>query len=307
MSPERIIELIKIMKKKYNFKIIDFMDDNFLNSSKFLSKFFDLLRKNFLKNGKTEFTLSFQTRADDILRMKELILKYKPFFSSIQIGIESLAQPQLDRWNKNVKVEQNIEANQFLSENDIPYVNYFLWIDRKTTIKELEKNVNSLLNLPNVPVQIDHNNSSYAKIPNFVFHEDFSAIYNKKGVSIVKNIPFLHAARTFLKRTEEIANTISATYIEFKKLSNSSPNDVLLQTACEFFPIAEYIMKKRLFKMLDLAEQVKGFPVKSKNKAKIIVRNEVKSFISAVDLFIKPFMAFLKKFYKFNPSREKFY
>lgn len=307
MSPERIIELIKIMKEKHNFKIIDFMDDNFLNSSKFLSKFFNLLEKNFLKNGKIQLALSFQTRADDILRMKELLIKYKLFLSSIQIGVESFVQSQLDRWNKNIKVEQNIEANQFLSENDIPYVNYFLWIDRETTIKELEENVNKILNLPSVPVQMDDYHNLYSKIPNFVFHEDFSAIYNKKGVSTVKDIPFLHAARTFLKKTEDIADTISVTYIEFKKLSYVSHDDELLHTAREFFRFAEYLMKKRLFKMLDLAERVKNLSFQNKTKTKLVVRNEAKSFISTTNSLIKPFLKFLKHFCQLNPSKEKIY
>jgi len=298
MSPERLIELVKCMKEKYDFKKLDFMDDNFLNSSKFISRFFPLLKENFLKNGKPELTLSFQSRTDDILRMKDLLLEYKLFLSSIQIGIESLTQSQLTRWNKNVTVEQNFEVNQFLSENEIHYVNYFLWIDRKTTIGELEMNVNNFLNLASVPVQIDDNKKIYAEIPNYVYHEDFSTIYDKTGVSTVKDILFLRAAKRFLKKTEEIADTVSVTYIEFKTLLISSNDNDLINTARDYFQFGEYIMKRRLFKMLEIARRVKHLDGKKKAKAKQIVKKQVKSFISTTNLLMKPFMKFLTNFYK---------
>ena len=298
MSPERLIELIKTMKEKYGFTKIDFMDDNFLNSSKFISKFFHLLENNFQNNGTLELALSFQARSDDILRMKELLLEYKRFFSSIQIGVESLSQSQLDRWNKNIDVKQNIEANQFFCDNDIHYVNYYLWIDRNTSIEELEENINNLLNLPRVPVELDNNHNLVAKIPNYIYHEDISAIYDKNGISTVRNIPYLHAARMFLKRTGDIAETIGVTYIEFKNLLVSFQKADLISTAQEFFLIAEQLIKRRLYKMLDIAKRVKLLPVRNKSKVKTIIRNETKVFISSANLIIKPFMKYLKNFYQ---------
>jgi len=297
-SPEYIIRWMKFVQNKYNIQIIDFMDDNFLNSRPFLETLFSLIEKEtpLLK-------INFQARSSEILRFKDLISKYKQFINCIEIGTESYSYSQLKRWNKNITPLENIQANKLLSELGVSYMNFYLWLDEKTTIEELDENVDILIEQPEVPII-----QSSIKIPNFIMSYEISAIYDRLGRSSVRNIPHLFACERFLNETNEIAQKINVFYTAFKKAqeyNNIDQNIIKYSTkyglnnnkeilnkinkiSTGFFQVANEIMKKRLYLSINLAEEIKNKKFIRKLKINKILSNYIQKFKEDSDKILNP-------------------
>lgn len=298
MSPARVIELIEQLKKEYDFDKLDIMDDNFLNSSKHVKKLFSLIQEHFWKNGaKKRIRLEFQARADDVLRMRDILLQHKPLISMMEIGIESFSQEQLNRWNKKIKVSQNVECIEFLCEHEFPFVSNFLWIDKHTTLDELKENVRIFSDLPDASVfkTMSDGKIKSIKIPLIMHNVQISAIYDKTGNSTVKSVPFLDAAEFFLDKTGEIVNKMSELYVNLSFNMQDVEINENDEFIAEYFPRALFLMKKRYESMLALSEKVQALNYKRKTRSKSLIKKELKNYISAVRLLIKPYQKLLKK------------
>ncbi|MHA1340653.1 MAG: B12-binding domain-containing radical SAM protein [Promethearchaeota archaeon] len=291
-SPEYIVRWIKYAKKKYNLQIVDFMDDNFLNSRLFIEKLFDLFEKEcpFIK-------INFQARASEILRLKDLIKTNKKYINCIEIGTESYSPSQLLRWNKNITPLQNKQANILLSTLNISYINFYLWLDEKTTIEELDENLDAILTQPNVPII-----QSHLKIPNYIMSYEICAIYDRLGRSNVRNIPHLFACERFLNETNDIAQKINIFYIGFKQAieqksnpqlqRNNNDSDLLnkiKQISSGFFQAAEELLKRRLYYAVNLAENIKKIHFNKKSKSEKMLYNYLKLIQEMADRLLKPF------------------
>lgn len=291
MSPKRIMEWLDSSIKQYSIRRIDFMDDSFLNNRLFIEEFFDLLNKFFSGPSKTpQIKINFQARANEILRFQDILMKYKQFINCIEIGTESYAQTQLDRWNKNTTVLDNIKANEILSKSGIPYINFYLWFDDKTTLEELDENIERILDLPSVPLM-----GSNITIPHFVLNYEISAIHDLYGQSSVKKIPHLNASEQFLNDTNEQAKKLSTIYIGLKKLVEEprvSLDIANLNQAKEIskalFPLAEDILKKRLFMAINIVEILVKNKINQKSKMDITLKSYLKEFNEMFARFIDP-------------------
>jgi hypothetical protein len=291
MSPKRIIEWIDYAIKTYNIQRIDFMDDSFLNNRLFIEHFFDLLNQKLTDSSKyPRIKINFQARANEILRFQDTLLKNKRFINCIEIGTESYSQTQLDRWNKNTTVLDNIKANEFLSKSNIPYINFYLWFDAKTTLEELDENIDNLFNLPPVPLM-----GSSINVPNYIMNYEISAIHDLYGRSSVENIPFLKASEQFINETNEAAKKISMIYIGLKKMIDE-PSSLLdesrLSQAMEIskavFPLAEDILKKRLFMAVNIVETLHKTKSNQKNKMVKVLDGSLKEFNEIFIKFMEP-------------------
>ncbi|MDD5145721.1 MAG: radical SAM protein [Candidatus Pacebacteria bacterium] len=103
-SPNRIIEMVKVLVNKYGIKDIYFDDDHFLVSKERVKEFCRLL-----KEEKIDLTWSAVGRIDSV--DEELISIIKSVgCHQLEFGLESGSQKILDILKKNVKVE-NVERN----------------------------------------------------------------------------------------------------------------------------------------------------------------------------------------------------
>ncbi|MCP4760350.1 MAG: radical SAM protein [archaeon] len=288
MSPNKIIEWIKSIREKYEVKRIDFMDDNFLNSRRHITELFELLDKNFLNNKNKKESLikiNFQARAIEIIRFSKILQQYKKYINCIEIGTESFAQSQLNRWKKNITVLDNLNSIQLLTDNGLSYINYYLWIDDKTTIDELDENIDRILKLPEVKIV-----GSEITVPNYILNYDISAIYDRYGISSVINIPNLFACETFLNKTYIQAKKMSSVYISLKRLLNTgTTNKSNIEHISEsFFPLVEKLMEKRLYNAVDIAEITKKNIFSRKMKLNQIINEKLKEYEKMTDKVFNP-------------------
>ncbi|MFV1950860.1 MAG: radical SAM protein [Nitrospinota bacterium] len=115
MSPEKVLEQVKLAVNKYNIKGIGFVDDNFFASIKRANQILELIEKAGLG-----VRLWFQgARVDSLHSMSESQLQRleKLGVEYLQIGVESGSQKVLDFIKKNMRVEQVIEFNKKLAKN----------------------------------------------------------------------------------------------------------------------------------------------------------------------------------------------
>ncbi len=294
MSPERIVQWIRKtyeeMKKPYYL----FTDDNFMSKERFLKGMISELSKSQLNN---KIWINFQTRANDIIRFQHLLPELKPFIFSIELGVESFSDSQLLRFNKNISKEQNLKAIHILSELNIPYNLYFMFLDGKTTIEELKENIKTILTLPDVP-----NFGLENSVPEIINDYQYSALCDLQGNPTIKYIPFLEAFHHFLEETEEIRKafvlyrTLKKIKSENKKTERNTNEMQNFQTSFfssigkSFSPRIEKLGRKRLKKALEIAgffqnNKLKGNPNKNKQ-----VEKEIKNFNTQIDQILKPFI-----------------
>ncbi len=141
MSGESVVRLIGELHHM-GVRHIDFTDDDFLfGKPGRLNEIASVLRETGIK-------IKFQTRATDVLRHQQEIADNRDVIYEIHMGLESFSQSQLDRWNKNTTVEQNLAAARILTEFEIPYFAYLIFMDKETTFREISEQVQGILKLP---------------------------------------------------------------------------------------------------------------------------------------------------------------
>lgn len=141
-----IDELTEISQQKH-IKSISFADSNFMPGSLKRKKWLRQLATE-LKESKLKFNYRINTRANDVIRNKDIIPLLKEVgFSEYFIGIESFSQSQLELYNKYVTVEQNVQALQILSQNHIKIEIGFLPIEPYATLDEIRESIKTLLEI----------------------------------------------------------------------------------------------------------------------------------------------------------------
>jgi anaerobic magnesium-protoporphyrin IX monomethyl ester cyclase len=114
-SPENVIDELRILKDKYDFKSITFWDDTFTFSRKWINHFCNLYEYEGIGA-----TIAACSRADIICRNEEMIKRLSEAgLDWLVIGFESGSQRLLDMIKKDTKVEHNIRAADICREYGI--------------------------------------------------------------------------------------------------------------------------------------------------------------------------------------------
>ncbi len=114
-SPENFVSELEYLNTKYGVDIAMIADETPTLNRERWEKILDLLIE---KNLNLEILM--ETRVDDILRDKDIMDKYmKAGILHIYVGAESASQDTLDRYQKNLKVEQSKEAIDLINNAGI--------------------------------------------------------------------------------------------------------------------------------------------------------------------------------------------
>lgn len=279
MSPKRIIEHIVFLKEKYKAVEFSFVDDNFMSSRPFLEEFVTLLDQSGLEG---KILIDFQSRANDIIRYKDILERMVPFVSGVQIGIESFVDAQLKRYNKHVTAAQNMEALQILSDLKISYLAYYILLDPEVTLEEIEENIEQLKVAPPVPVK-----RHKFLLPHLIAQVEFEIELDVAGKMKIEGLYHLEAFNEFLEQTEDKMKEIGKIYQSLKiaEMYNSDEalqNSIALSSTKLFYALAEQIAEMRLDMALEVCEDVyyKRF---FKNRYGKMVEKKIKKFTKTVN------------------------
>jgi radical SAM superfamily enzyme YgiQ (UPF0313 family) len=283
MSPKRIIQHINVLREKYDAREISFVDDNFMSSRAFLEEFISEFEASGLI-GKV--MIDFQSRANDIIRYKDLLEKMVPFVAGVQIGIESFVDSQLKRYNKHITAEQNMQALQILSDLKISYLAYYILLDPNVTLEEIEENIEKLKEAPPVPVK-----RHKFFLPHLIAQTEFEIELDVWGKMRISGIPHLEAFNEFMEQTEDKMKEIEKIYQSLKiaQVYNNSEtlaNSIALSSAKLFFTIAEQIAEERLDMALEVCEKI-YYRRFFKHRYKKVVDKQVKKFNEQVESLLR--------------------
>ena len=146
-SVDNVIKELAEIKLNEKVKYISFADSNFMPGSqekhRWLKELIDKLKYNNIR-----FTYRVNTRANDIVTHKNLLLELKKVgFLHYFIGIESFSQVQLDFYQKYTTVEQNITALRILADNNLKFEIGFLPFEPYATMAEIRESIENLWKL----------------------------------------------------------------------------------------------------------------------------------------------------------------
>ncbi len=114
-SPENFVSELEYLNSTYGVDVAMIADETPTYDRERWEKILDLLIEK-----KLDLELLMETRVDDILRDKDIIKKYgEAGILHIYVGAESASQDTLDRYNKNIKVEQSKEAIDLINNAGI--------------------------------------------------------------------------------------------------------------------------------------------------------------------------------------------
>jgi anaerobic magnesium-protoporphyrin IX monomethyl ester cyclase len=114
-SPETLLRDIETMKQDYGMNVLLLTDDYPTLDRERWELFLDLLIER-----KTDIYILMETRVEDILRDRDILPKYrKAGIIHMYVGTEATDQATLDRFKKDVKVEDAKEALRLLNEHGI--------------------------------------------------------------------------------------------------------------------------------------------------------------------------------------------
>lgn len=114
-SPENFVSELVYLNSTYGVDVAMIADETPTFDRERWEKILDLLIEKQL-----DLELLMETRVDDILRDKDIISKYKQAgILHIYVGAESASQDTLDRYNKNLKVEQSKDAIDLINKEGI--------------------------------------------------------------------------------------------------------------------------------------------------------------------------------------------
>ncbi|VVB88504.1 Ribosomal protein S12 methylthiotransferase RimO [uncultured archaeon] len=114
-SPGNFVSELEYLNSEYGVDVAMIADETPTFDRERWEKILDLLIEK-----KLDLELLMETRVDDILRDKDIINKYRQAgILHIYVGAESANQDTLDRYNKNLKVEQSKEAIDLINSQGI--------------------------------------------------------------------------------------------------------------------------------------------------------------------------------------------
>lgn len=115
-----------------------FGDDNFIGTSnvgyKRISEFCMEIEK---RNLKIKFGI--ECRVSDV-NLKSFRMLKDVGLSSVMLGIENGSQKTLERWNKNIKVEDSIEAIKIVKKLNIKLHSNYILLDMDSTLEDIKEN-----------------------------------------------------------------------------------------------------------------------------------------------------------------------
>lgn len=141
-SEEQILEDVKRLVSEFGVGAIHFCDDNFLSS---ISRAENILKG--ISCMGLGIAIRINASVDQIIRAEKLLPAFFDYgLSMVEVGIENFSQPVLDRYQKRIKVSDNIKALKLLKEFNIKPSADFILFDPWTTIAELEDNLRVFIN-----------------------------------------------------------------------------------------------------------------------------------------------------------------
>lgn len=92
--------------------------------------------------------IGFLARADSVLKSAEVLIEVSPRVENIQLGVESFLDEQLVRYQKGISARMNLQAIEFLRQQEIIPEIYLILGDLKTTKEEVRQIINFLKRNP---------------------------------------------------------------------------------------------------------------------------------------------------------------
>ncbi len=128
-SVDNVIDELKILKEKYNFKYIHFHDDNFIQNIKWVKEFIEKYA-----NSEINANFAIQTRADIVIAFEKYVEKLtKIGLDTISIGFESGSNRILKFLRKGTTVIQNVRAAMICRKYNLNIVaNYMFGVPTET-------------------------------------------------------------------------------------------------------------------------------------------------------------------------------
>lgn len=141
-DPRRVVDEMEYLSQHYNIHNFFFADDNFLLTNKIYKCWIDEFLSEISKRN-MNISFDIDCRVNDV--NEELFLKLKKAgLRGVFLGIESFSQRVLDTLNKNITVQENIDAILQLRNLRITVWMGFIMFDPFTTLDEIRENLNSL-------------------------------------------------------------------------------------------------------------------------------------------------------------------
>jgi len=143
-SPENVVEEIITIVKEHDIEFINFYDDNFAVSSKKDREWFDKFHSLLIEEN-INTKICVLMRPNEVINSESVINKFiQVGLRRVFLGIESFNQNQLDFYDKNLTVEQAIEAIKTISNMNVDLYISLVLFDPRVTIDEMIDNANKL-------------------------------------------------------------------------------------------------------------------------------------------------------------------
>lgn len=137
-TPENFVDELQFLRTEFGVNVAMIADEAPTTSAKDWRRVLDLLVERDLG-----MEILLETRVTDIVRDEHILDRYRRAgIDHIYVGVESGSQDQLDRFNKNIKVEQSKKALDLINEADmISETSFVLGMpeDTAASIKETVK------------------------------------------------------------------------------------------------------------------------------------------------------------------------
>ncbi len=114
-SPESFVSELEHLRDTYGVNVVMIADETPTLSRSRWERILDLLIER-----DVGIKILMETRVDDILRDEDIMWKYREAgIDHIYVGVESTSQETLDRFKKNIKVEESKKAIDLINEHEI--------------------------------------------------------------------------------------------------------------------------------------------------------------------------------------------
>lgn len=147
-SAQNVVDEMDMLYKNYNVQNFMFNDANFIGGiGKGKERAYDIAREIIKRDIKCEFRI--QCRANDVDKELFKLLK-EAGLTRVYVGVESGSQPQLDRYNKDITVKENIDALLILSELNLFVKIGFIMFDRDASLDDILNNISLIKKIKNM-------------------------------------------------------------------------------------------------------------------------------------------------------------
>lgn len=137
-KPDRIADEIELLIEKFGINRFTFDDANFIGPGRKGRERAKEFARIVMERG-LDIEYSIECRADDVDREVFEYLK-KSGLVRVYLGVESGSQPQLDRYRKDISVEDNLNALKLLAELGIFVQMGFIMFDTYATVDDIVSN-----------------------------------------------------------------------------------------------------------------------------------------------------------------------